>query len=152
MMAPTLLAETVSDDSVLTSLATAEGKPEAKSADTTPTITAGTTNSYDDTVTSPGLHFPDTSAKPTVRFHPFLSADEWVQSQPWTAAELRKQFATEGFLKVEDLVDEKNIEIYRDVYDALVSNTIDASSHRQDLGSNEEQKVEKEENVFILNS
>jgi hypothetical protein len=108
----------------------------------------------DNNTKATGLHFPDESdskSKPSVRFHPFLPFDEWVKKQPWTPKELRKKYQTEGFIIVENLIDsEENIQIYRDCYDALTTGRIDASSHRHDLGSNEDRKQKKIENVMQI--
>ena len=50
-----------------------------------------------------------------------------------------------GFVRVDNLIDDKgDIEVYRDLYDDLLSGKIGASANRHDLGSNEAQKSDVE--------
>ena len=60
----------------------------------------------------------------------------------------QRQWAEDGYIVVPDLVPTAaDVDVYRGMYDDLVSGRIDAGAHRHDLGSNEAQKRDDDENV-----
>eukprot|EP00048_Salpingoeca_helianthica_P020728 m.8146 g.8146 ORF g.8146 m.8146 type:complete len:286 (-) comp5176_c0_seq1:38-895(-) len=70
---------------------------------------------------------------------------KWLASQP--AKALAADFAKNGHIKIDQLLDKEMVAPYRDLYARFIAGDIDASKHRHDLGNHVAQQQKKEENV-----
>jgi len=84
---------------------------------------------------------------PIIDFAPCPSVEEWIQSQNVAQGEWKQKFEKDGYLVIENLIDEENAKIYANLYSKFLSGEIDARAHRHDLGSNEPQKLTSDENI-----
>ena len=71
-----------------------------------------------------------------LNYYGFENTESWLNKQPIEAWKI--QFEKQGFAVINNIIDSKNLELYSNVYDALLSSEIDARSHRHDLGSNQD--------------
>lgn len=74
-----------------------------------------------------------------------MPAEDWLLSQDTSI--WKSTFDEQGYLMIRDILNEEEVEIYRKIYDRFLSGDINASSHRHDLGSHLNKKVEKSENI-----
>jgi ectoine hydroxylase-related dioxygenase (phytanoyl-CoA dioxygenase family) len=85
---------------------------------------------------------------PYIEFPKGKSAEEWLKVQDgYKTGEWKEKFLNDGYLVVEELISEQEVQVYLDLYNKFVSREIDAGAHRHDLGSNEPQKLPSDENV-----
>ena len=70
---------------------------------------------------------------------------QWLASKP--VQEWKDFYDEHGYLVVPNLLNDLELDLYRDMYDQFMSGEIDASAHRHDLGSNEERKQKSDENI-----
>jgi phytanoyl-CoA hydroxylase len=68
-----------------------------------------------------------------VQFAPHATVDEWLKTQD--VVTWKERWLCDGFVVVDDLLDDENTRIYRELCEQLLSGQIDASTHRHDLGS-----------------
>jgi len=87
-------------------------------------------------------------AKSSVDWSGVRDVDEWLKTQPHE--EWKKQFEENGYLVVDSMLNESELNIYRELYDRLLHGGIDASSHRHDLGNHEAQKTSMENICQIM--
>lgn len=74
-----------------------------------------------------------------------VPAEEWLEMQDtssWTTT-----FHKNGYLKISDILNDEEVAAYRRIYDSFLCGRIDASTHRQDLGSHITQKTKDSENI-----
>eukprot|EP00117_Sycon_ciliatum_P040360 scpid53446/ scgid3887/ Phytanoyl-CoA dioxygenase domain-containing protein 1 len=74
------------------------------------------------------------------------TAAQWKDNHP-NHGKWKEQFATNGYLVIEDVLDQEELDVYKEIYRQLMEGEIDSSSHRHDLGSHVEQKQKGAENV-----
>ena len=79
------------------------------------------------------------------QFHPFDDLETWLSKQPLQA--IKSQFETQGFAVIYNIIDSRNLSIYRDFYDQMLNGDINANAHRHDLGNNEDRHLNDMENV-----
>jgi len=84
---------------------------------------------------------------PIIDFAPCPSVEEWLRSQEGARGEWKERFEKDGYLVIQNLIDEANVKIYTNLYSKFLSGEIDAGAHRHDLGSNEPQKISSDENI-----
>lgn len=67
-----------------------------------------------------------------VSFSAPLSAAEWMDTQP--LAELKRRWDSDGYVVIEGLLSEREVDVYHDLVNSFFSGDIDTSAHRHDLG------------------
>jgi hypothetical protein len=67
------------------------------------------------------------------------SVSEWLCGQPHNL--WKQQFDEAGVVKIEHLINENELEIYRGLYDKLMNGEVDVSAHRHDLGNHIDRKT-----------
>ena len=78
-------------------------------------------------------------------FYDFEDTDTWLSKQP--VESIINHFNEFGFVNITNIVNHENLSVYQNMYNLFLSNKIDASSHRHDLGSNESRKLQSYENI-----
>lgn len=89
-----------------------------------------------------------TPCSTSVTWDNVISLDEWLKLQP--VETWKKKFNESGYLVVENLISEEDLKRYRDIYNGMLCGTIDASTHRHDLGNITERKTESENICQIM--
>nr|XP_039261737.1 probable alpha-ketoglutarate-dependent hypophosphite dioxygenase [Styela clava] len=81
----------------------------------------------------------------TVNWENSLSPEEWLKTR--NTSDWKTKFEEEGYMRIKDILNNEELETYRNVYDQLLSGEIDAATHRHDLGNHLDQKVKNTENI-----
>ncbi|XP_041353382.1 phytanoyl-CoA dioxygenase domain-containing protein 1-like isoform X2 [Gigantopelta aegis] len=82
---------------------------------------------------------------PTITWPVGPTAEEWIASKP--IDELRSKYEQDGYLIVNNILTQEEVNIYRDLVGKMLSGQIDTSEHRHDLGNHEHEKQRGVENI-----